>query len=203
MKMNPVETFIDYVPGYYAGFIYNYDFRNNNTGVAIGAEYVNYGLAAKYQTAEALFDMTQKHMVSKVSIPAYFKIGNSFYEKQNYLYLGMRYDRNLIHYKAEEVNWSSDIRLVDVTDDMLKNQTFTGILGYNYMFLNFEVNYVLGGFLNKEYSVFLYDGKVPVKPYENYPSGVLFFQTGVTVPLNSWSSRQLYLFEMWFKRIFR
>ena len=201
--MLPAESFFDYAPGYYAAVMYNYDLKNDKIGMVFGVEYTNYGLAVKYKSPDSAFSMIQKHMVSRVSIPVYVKIGKGFYKKQNYLYIGMRYDRNILHYKTEEASGSSDIKIVNVSNDMLNNQNFTAILGLNYMFINVEANYVLGGFLNKDYTVYLYNNNKMIKPYENYPWGSLFISTGLTVPLNSWSSRQLYLFEMWFKRIFK
>ncbi len=92
---------------------------------------------------------------------------------------------------------------VKLGDEMLKKQSFTALAGFNYMFFNVEFNYVLGGFLNKEASVFLYDGKTPVQPFKDYPYGNIYISTGVNVPFNSWSSRQVYLFNMWFRRVFK
>jgi hypothetical protein len=202
MQLKSTESYFDYVPGYYGGFIYNYDLKNDKVGFVVGLEYTQYGHAVQYKTTNELYTLTQKHMLSRASVPIYIKLGNRYYEKQNYLYLGMRYDRNLIYNKAEEVNWTSRVNLTNPGTDMIEKQNFTAIAGLNYMFLNFELNYVVGGFLNKEYSLFLDDGNT-VKPYENYPSGNLFISTGVTVPLNSWSSRQVYLFNMWFRRVFK
>lgn len=203
MQMLPTESFFDYVPGYYAGLVYNYDLRNDKVGLVIGVDYTNYGLAMQYKTADERFSLVQKHSVSRVSIPVYIKLGNRYYDKQNYVYFGLRYDRNLLYSRAEQVNWTGDVALVNPGTDMLKKQNFTAVAGINYMFLNFEFNYVIGGFLNKDYSVFLYDGNIPVKPYENYPTSNMFISTGFNVPFNSWSSRQVYLFNMWFRRVFK
>lgn len=202
MQLQSTDNYFDYVPGYYGGVIYNYDLKNDKVGFVVGAEYTNYGHAVEYKTNDERYSLTQKHMISRVSVPAYVKLGNNYYEKQNYLYLGMRYDRNILYQKAEEVNWSSRVNLTDPGTDMINKQNMTAIFGLNYMFLNFEFNYVIGGFFNQEYSLFLDDGNT-VKPYEHYPNGNIFISTGVTVPLNSWSSRQVYLFNMWFRKVFQ
>ncbi len=203
MKMESSPSYFDYVPGYYAGVIYNYDFRNENVGLVLGAEFTNYGMGVRFQSQDDKYSLIQKHSVSAISAPVYIKLGKRYYDKQNYFYLGFRYQYNLIHNLKEEVNWTSKSTTQDLGKDMLAKQNFGVMTGFNYLFFNLEVSYMFGGFLNKDYSQFLYGNKMPVKPYESFGGGNLFVSTGFNIPFNSWSSRQVYLFNMWFKRVFK
>lgn len=195
---------LNYVPGYYGTFVYNHDLKNNNAGVSLGISYNMYGVAANYHSISLPieFSLREVYYVSQISIPMYIKYGKKFYESQKYFYGGASFSYNLFFSKTEFVSeYSSSINRSQPADykDMLKKTSITAIAGYNYMFFNFELNYVFGNFLNKKYT----DDVLNIQPFEGQPQGTFILKTGVTIPLNSWTSRKVYAAEMWFRRLLR
>lgn len=202
MQLIPDEEYFGYVPGYYASFVYNYDLKSGNIGVVVGGSYNYYGISTKYHTVNNDYWLIENQSVTSVSIPVYVKFGSDFYEKQLYFYAGGSYSVNLFLHQTEEVGWQTDILKTNMDKNMLARRNLSGILGFNYMFINIEANYVLGGFLNSEYQEQLYDGAVQFEPYAKFPKSLLYIKAGITMPLNSWTPRQLYSIEARFKRIF-
>ncbi len=193
----------NYVPGYYASFIYNHDLKNNNAGVSLGIDYRMYGTAANYYT-ESIPSYTYREVykVAQISIPAYIRYGKKFYETQKYVYGGFSFNYNLSAFISETVSYTEAGKTVEVDRDALKTSNVSLIGGFNFMFFNFEANYVLGGFLSKDYTMDLADGTT-ITPYEGQPGGAFFIKTGLTLPLNSWTPRKIYAIEMWFRRLLK
>lgn len=200
----PDEGFnLNYVPGYYGTFMYNHDLKNNNAGISFGIGYNSYGLAANYHSISLPneFSLREIYNVSQVSIPVYIKYGKKFYETQKYFYAGASYSYNLFFSKTENVSYSKILRTTQPTNykEMMNKSSIALLAGYNFMFFNVELNYVLGNFLSKTYE----DPNLNILPFAGQPQGSLVIKTGLTVPLNSWSSRKIYAVEMWFRRILR
>ncbi|NPA68846.1 MAG: PorT family protein [Chlorobi bacterium] len=194
---------LNYVPGYYASFIYNHDLKNNNAGVSLGVDYRMYGTAADYYT-NSIPEYTYKetYKVSQIAVPVYIRYGKRFYEKQKYIYGGVSFNYNISVYKTEEVSYTESSKNIDVTKDALKSANVSGIAGFNYMFFNVELNYVFGGFLSEDYTEIMDDG-AEVTPYAGQPGSAFFIKTGITLPLNSWTPRKVYAIEMWFRRLLK
>jgi hypothetical protein len=201
MQLIPDLKYFGYTAGYYASVLYNYDLKSGNLGVVFGGSYNYYGISSKYHTPLSNYWLIEKQSSSSVSIPVYVKFGKDFYDKQFYFYAGGAYSMNLFLSQTEEVGWKTEIVRTKLDKNMLLRSNISGILGFNYMFLNIEANYVLGGFLNKEYEEILYTSTT-FNPYEKFPKNVLYFKAGLTIPMNSWTPRQVYTIEAWFKRIF-
>lgn len=193
----------NYVPGYYASFIYNHDLKNNNVGVSIGIDYKMYGTAANFYTSSIPeYTYREVYKVSQVSLPAFIRYGKKFYETQKYIYGGVSYNYNLMISKSEQVSYSETGKIVEINKDILKKSNISAIAGFNYMFLNIELNYVFGSFLSKDYTLDLPDGS-EIKPYEGQPNHAFIIKTGLTVPINSWTPRKIYAIEMWFRRLLK
>ncbi len=194
---------LNYVPGYYGTFIYNHDLKNNNAGVSLGIGYKMYGLAANYHSISLPkeFTLREVYRVSQVSIPFYIKYGKKFYETQKYFYGGASFSYNLFFTKTEYVSYINSPRITQPANykDILNKSSVAAILGYNFMFFNVELNYAFGNFLSKTYT----DDVLNIQPYAGKPQGALIIKTGLTIPLNSWSSRKVYAVEMWFRRLLR
>ena len=108
---------------------------------------------------------------------------------------GIIYDKSILHNVLMEV-------LVKLDKDMLRKSNVSAIAGFNFMFFNFEANYVFGSFLSKSYTMDLADGN-SIKPYEGQPNHAIFIKAGITLPLNSWTPRKVYAIEMWFRRLLK
>jgi len=73
---------------------------------------------------------------------------------------------------------------------MLKKSNIAGIVGFNYMFFNFEADYVFGNFLSNTYEEVLPDGST-IKPFTGQPKGTLVLKAGLNIPINSWTTRKV------------
>ena len=194
---------LNYVPGYYGTFMYNHDLKSNNAGVSLGIGYKTYGISANYHSISlpTEFKLREVYHVSQVSIPFYIKYGKKFYETQKYFYGGASYSYNLFFSKSDYVSYTKLARTTQPTNykEILNKSSIAAVLGYNYMFFNLELNYAFGNFLSKSYT----DDVLNIQPFIGQPQGALIIKTGVTIPLNSWTSRKVYSVEMWFRRILR
>ncbi|MCF6183268.1 MAG: PorT family protein [Bacteroidales bacterium] len=195
---------INYVPGYYGSFIYNHDLKNNNVGVSIGIDYRMYGTASNYytKTLPDKYTYREVYKVSQISVPAYIRYGKKFYETQKYIYGGFSFNYNLLLSKNEQVSYTETGQTIKLDKDMLRKSNVSAIVGFNFMFFNFEADYVFGSFLSKDYTMDLADGNI-IKPYEGQPNHAFFIKAGITLPLNSWTPRKVYAIEMWFRRLLR
>lgn len=203
MQLVPDKSYIGYTPGFYAGLMYNYDLQSGNIGMVFGANVNNYGMSSRYHTLYTSYWLIEKQNVTNVSVPFYLKFGNDYYERQFYAYIGGSYDMNLAVSQTEEVGWQTEVLRTELDKNVLVRNNFTGLLGVNYMFLNLELDYVFGGFLNKDYEIQLYDGQKSFYPYSGFPSSVIYLKAGIVVPLNSWTPRKIYSIEQWFRRVFK
>ncbi len=194
---------LNYVPGYYASFIYNHDLKNNNVGVSIGVDYRMYGISANYYT-QSIPEYTYREVykVSQISVPAYIRYGKKFYETQKYIYGGFSFNYNLLLSKSEQVSYTETNKTIELDKDAMKTSNVSAIAGFNYMFFNVEFDYVFGNFLSKDYTTDLADGTT-IKPYEGQPNNTFFIKTGITLPINSWTPRKVYAIEMWFRRLLK
>ena len=193
----------NYVPGYYGSFIYNHDLKNNNVGVSVGIDYRMYGTAANYYT-NSIPEFTYREVtkVSQISAPVYIRYGKKFYETQKYIYGGVSLNYNFTSAVTQQVSYTETSKTLEISKDALKKTNVSGIVGFNYMFFNFEANYVFGSFLSKDFTTDLADGS-SIKTYEGQPKHAFFIKTGLTIPINSWTPRKVYAIEMWFRRILK
>ena len=202
MQLIPDSTYFSYVPGYFASLVFNYDLQNDNTGFMVGASFENFGLASKYHMAVGDRWVSDTYNVNRLSFPVLFKIGRKIYKEQKYFFIGASYDMNLSLYKTESSSWNSIIKKVKLDKSMLVNNNYSIIGGFNFMFFNFQANYVLGSYLNKNYEVSL-PNKQTTRPFTTYPRGLFLFQTSINVPINSWTTRKVYEIEVWFRKVFK
>ena len=196
----------NYSAGYFATFIYNHDLKSNNAGISLGVEYKNYGIKANYysESLPTSYNLKETYRVSQVTIPVYIKYGKKFYDKQKYVYAGASYSYNLFLSKTEDVSYS-EVNLNTQPEDykeMLRKSNIAGIVGFNYMFFNFEANYVFGNFLSNNYEETFADGSI-IKTFDGQPKGTLIIKTGLNVPINSWTTRKVYSAEMWLRRLLK
>ena len=201
-QLLPDSSYFGYVPGYYGSFLYNHDLKNDNIGLSIGLEYKMYGISAKYVTPNGQHWLIENHKVSQVSVPVFIKYGKKFYEPQKYIYAGFAYNYNLLLSKTEKVDFTEDIKNIELSKDMLNKSNISAFVGFNYMFFNLQADYVFGNFLSSTYQEDYPDGS-SARPYEGQPQGIIIIKTGLTFPLNSWTARKWYVIETWVRRILK
>ncbi len=201
-QLFPDSSYFGYVPGYYASILYNHDLKSDNIGLTVGLEYKMYGISAKYETFDGSHWIRENHKVSQVSVPVYIKFGKKFYEPQKYIYAGAAFNYNLFLIKTEKVDFTEDIRRIELSNEMLNKSNISAVLGFNYMFFNIEADYVFGNFLSSTFQEDFADGS-SVRPFEGQPQGILIIRTGLTFPLNSWTTRKIYAIQTWMRRVFK
>ena len=77
----------NYTPGFQLGGVYNFDFKNNKSGIQAGLEFASYGCRTKYETRDNdLYDMTESFRAMAVTVPLLFKFGpNDIYRDMTYI----------------------------------------------------------------------------------------------------------------------
>lgn len=203
MRMFPTEKFMDYVPGINASMHFHLDFQNDKGGIVAGISYFNYGISAKYENHNQLYYLTTTQRVNGVGIPFFVKFGNDIFNDQRYFTLGVQYNLNLALQTIESVNWITESKSIWTKD----NQTIKGhpvfFFGFNYLILNFQIDYMPKSFLYHDYTKNVGTSEIPVyaKPYENQPDNLLFFETSINIPLSPWTTRKSYAVNRIVKRI--
>jgi len=200
----PDEGFnLNYVPGYYGTLVYNHDLKNNNVGISLGLGYKMYGLAANYTTISQPKQTKYREVynVSQLTLPLYIKYGKKFYKSQRYIYAGASYSYNMFFSKTENPDYTNVTKKTRPAEykDMLNKTSIAAVIGYNIMFFNVELDYVFGNFLSKSYE----DPILKNSPFKGQAQGAFVIKTGLTIPLNSWTSRKIYAAEMWIRRTLR
>lgn len=202
LQLIPDTSYFSYVPGYFVNLIFNNDFKSDNAGIMIGLSYENFGLESKYHVAVGDRWMIDTYKVNRLSIPIMFKFGKKIYKKQNFFFIGGSYDRNLSLYKTELVSWDANLKTIQLDKSMLVKSNYSIIAGFNYMFFNFQADYILGSYLNRDYEISLPNGAI-TKPFKTHPKGIFVFKTSLNIPLNSWTMRKIYEIEVWIKKVFK
>ncbi|MCQ2975891.1 MAG: PorT family protein [Bacteroidales bacterium] len=167
-----------YVPGYQVGALYNFDLKNNKTGVVAGVEFVNYGFATKYETVDnKLYDVKQTFRATAVSVPLLFKFGTSdIYRDMKYFTIGARANYNISVMQGQKAGWESQKYGVKLTGDQINSISVAGVLGFNIGMFSCNANYMFMNFVN--------DGNAE---FEGIKGG-LYIYTSLNIPLCRWLS---------------
>ncbi len=190
MRLTPdTAFFVDYVPGFHADLHFHFDFSNDKGGIVLGAEYQNTGISAKYRTVYGDYTLIQTHRINSVGIPVFLKFGNEIFNKQKYFFAGLKYNFNFAVQVTDKVNWSITPRSKWLTDNEFVSNNLTFFIGFNYMVLNIQLDFMPTTFLNKEYPLTL---NGTVKPYSTQPDKIFFLKTSINVPLSKWTTSKSY-----------
>jgi len=204
MRMFPTEKFFDYVPGINAGLHFHLDFQNDNGGFIIGAEYFNYGTSSKYENFNKFYTLTSTKRIHGIGIPMYVKFGNEIFDKQQYFFAGLQYNINVTLQTFERVNWIVDYRSTWVKNtEFTKNNTII-FIGFNYLIVNIELDFMTKNFLNAAYSVNKGTTEKPyiIAPYTVQTKNLFYLKTSVNIPLSEWTTRKNYWLHKTMKRFF-
>jgi len=204
IQMKPVDQFKSYTPGFKGAIVLNKDMKNDKMGIVLDLGVSNYGVSGHYITPENpdyWADINYNVMAAQGAI--LLKIGGKeLYDLQRYMYVGGKFNYNFMLYQNQKVSWTADVLYVKQPKEMLKNYNIAATAGLNYMFFFAEVDYVPGGFFQKGYQMSLPNGAA-VEPVGEQANSVVYFTTGINLPLNSWTSRKLYDIETTIKRWFK
>jgi len=203
IQLKPAATNDGYLMGYRGGLTMHKDAKNEKMGFIVDFGASNYGVSARYITPENdgyWADINYNVVAAQGGLM--FKYGGKeIYEQMRYIYFGPKFSYNVMMYKTEKVSWTSDIRNVKLDSKMAKKYNFAGTVGLNYMFFFVEMDYIHKGFFQTGYQIVL-DNGLTVEPYKSQSANVIYFSTGLNMPLNSWTSRQVYEIETKIKRFF-
>jgi len=205
MPLSPSSS-VDYTAGYYGDILFNYDFdTNEDIGIVVGVGAQDYGISAKYMTSNEKYWYKEEYRATTVTVPVYFKYGKDHFEDMRYAYGGFKVIQNMAGRHLQQVSWAeANIKTVEL--DKGKNLTvrnYAATLGFNYIFYHFEANYVVGSFLSEGSVVPLYNQNLEVQPYSVFPQGILYFKTGLNIPLSRWTMRKSYDINKKLRGIFK
>ncbi len=194
-------VFFRYNTGYAAGLDFHFDWKNDMGGFIVGAEYMDYTFTNKFVTPGFDYFLIRSFTVRSVSFPAFVKFGYKIFNLQQYAFIGARFNWNFAMDISEEVSWSANIRTQTVSQGYLKRYNYIVMAGFNFLFFNFEVDFMPETFLNKDYSVNVGDEANPyyIKPFASYPDKLIWFTTSLYIPLSPWSSTRSYFMNKFVK----
>ncbi len=203
IQLKPVESYKGYLMGYRGGITMHKDAKNEKMGFIIDLGASNFGISARYETPEnSTYWADVNYNVVAVQGGVMFKYGGKeIYDKMRYIYFGPKFSYNLMFYKNEKVSWVSTPVNVKLETEQAKQYNFAGTVGLNYMFFFAEMDYIHKGFFQTGAQVVL-DNNLPVEPYKSQSANLIYFSTGLNMPLNSWTTRQIYEIETKIKRFF-
>ena len=199
MQLTPVDSYLGYIPGFVANIFYHYDLPTDNAGVMVGLEYDNYGVSSKYETVNGIYNLIEQHRVNAIGIPLTFKIGPKFYDKQTYGFLGAQFNYNLSMKVNQKVNWMDTPSSAKLTSDEFTNTTMAFFVGFNWMVLNIQFDYVPGTFFNKEYIV--PGAATTITPYSTQADNMFFLKVSFHTPTNDWLGSQNYKLKRFLRKI--
>ncbi|GEM_PF-2509848 len=200
------ENGYNYSWGQSADLCFHYDFSSDNGGFVIGIGYENKGTNSKYKTLYQNHTMEEWNRVHALTVPAYIKLGKEIFENQSYFFVGAQYNMIMSFTQTQKVDWTSTLKVRNIEEDEFQKNSFSFLMGFNYLFFNFELDYHPKSFFNKDY---IYKNKdreddpanfANIKPYETQPQNMFFLKTSVCVPISEWTtSKNWSLQKVWRK----
>ncbi len=202
LQLLPDKSYSEYVPGFNVDMQFHIDFASDKLGMILGLNYSNYGFSSAYTTRTGDFHIIQTNYVHSIGIPFSMKAGFEMFDLMNYFTLGVQYNFNYKNFVIEKSNWLLEPRRLAGLPNQIVQNTVSINAGYNILFFNVQVDYMLNNFLNPEYSVNVGTESAPViiRPHFGEPKGLFFFRTGITLPISEWSTRRLYFLHRFTRR---
>ena len=170
-----------YTPGFQVGLVYNLDFKNNKTGVVVGAEVVDYGFRNKYKAVNSDYDVKETFRAIGLQVPILFKFGASdIYRDMSYAYLGVKPIVNFMMGKTDKGSWTDDRYGMKL--DGKKALSVAATFGFNYDIVNFSVNYMFMEFVDSKFV-----DENGLQPYKNI-KGHIYLCTSLNIPMTRWTT---------------
>ena len=184
--------YIPYAIGYNVDLQFHFDFRNDKQGFILGAEHAVYPQVARYSTVTDTTVMTERLDVYSVGIPILFKFSRrGMFENQQYFFVGGQYNFNIELRHMQILAGNDDKRtnydFGGVGGALAKNSVIA-IIGFNYNFYHVQLDYLHSSPIDADYTP---EGEV--YPFANRPKHQVFLKTGVTIPLNTWTTSKSWI----------
>ena len=158
-----------------SGLVFNYDFKNDYFGIVTGIQYSNYRYKSTYYTSISDYKLKEINSIHSFGIPLYIKLGKKLYRNQRYITIGIQYDYNFC-LKQKLTDWEeNEIKRKGLQAELNK---FTPMffIGFNYKFLNIEIDYHPKSFHNKNYI-----DTTGYLPYNKGNGGFIFIKTSFNI----------------------
>ena len=179
-----------YTPGFQVGVVYNFDLKNNKTGIVFGGKIVDYGFKNKYKCLENSnynvaagdYVTTETFRSIGLQIPILFKFGTSdIYREMSYAYFGVQPTLNFTVAKSHKGNWTDD-KYGEKLSDGKSMLSVAATFGYNYDIWSFSLSYMFMEFVDSKFEDS--NGK---KPY-NGIKGHIYLCTSLNIPMTRWTT---------------
>ena len=198
MQLTPVDSYLGYTPGFVADIFYHYDLPTDNAGVMVGLEYNNYGVSSKYQTVNGVYSMVETHRINAIGIPLAFKIGPKFYDNQRYGYLGAQFNYNISMKANQKASWLETASSAKLTSDEFSKTAMVFFVGFNWMVLNIQFDYIPGTFFNKDY---VDPESTNILPYSTQADNMFFLKISFHTPTNDWLGSKNYKLRRFLRKM--
>jgi len=142
--------------------------------------------------------MVEKHRINAIGIPLAFKIGPKFYDKQRYGYLGAQFNFHISMKENQKVAWANSQSSKKLTPDEFKNSAMVFFVGFNWMVLNIQFDYIPGTFFNKDY---ISPETTNILPYSTQADNMFFLKVSFHTPMNDWAGSQNYKLRRFLRKI--
>ena len=182
-KNNEIFT---YTPGGGGSIIYNYDFKRDLAGIAIGIDIQNYGFSNHYITLDENYKLSNQYRVLQIGVPFLVKFGfTNIYEKQSYFTAGAQFNQYFMHTNIQKTSWKETSTVISMPKEQRKNSAISLMLGYNYgiYFVNFQL--LSTNYISKKYQTTTFEGSVTPYSHLNILNN-LYIQLGINIPLTRW-----------------
>lgn len=174
-----------YTPGASFSIIYNYDFKNDKTGIVFGTEFSNFGFSNSYRSDLLSYVVKDQIRVYSVGIPLLLKFGDNVYKNQFYGTFGIQYNLYLMPQSFQTSNWSEQLYIGSIDNEASRMTSLSIVGGVNYNIYFAKVQYLTSNFISKDYSTTIEEGTI--RPYQhlNFTNN-MYLTMGANIPLTRW-----------------
>jgi hypothetical protein len=174
-------------------FQFHYDFQNERQGVIFAVNYSALTISQFFYTKDSEKPALRRNItLNSVGFPLIMKFGDRIFAEQRYFFAGMQLNFNHSIKIKEEVPWSVNPYIRNGEKDEFVKQSYSLILGFNYLIFNLQLNYLPNSFLNKH---FVNEDLVAV--YSQQKGDIFYIKTSFVFPLTPWlSTKNYWLFRL-------
>lgn len=170
-----------YTPGVQLGFVYNYDLKNNKTGIVAGLEFADYGFANKLTSTVNSYNVKETFRAMGFQMPILFKFSTSdIYRDMTYLCVGVKAGYNFSVKQGHKGSWTDEKYGGPL--DAKSGLTMAATAGFNIGLWSFNVNYQFMDFIDTKF-----EDANKFTPYEGL-KGHIFVCTSLNLPMTRWLS---------------
>ncbi len=181
MRVNPVSSFLGYVPGIKASVLYHFDFTGDVAGIFTGLDYNFTGISSKYETLTRGFNIVEIHRMHMIGVPLAFKYGPDIWDTQRYAYLGGQINYIASMYTNEKASWG-DNKGRKLESDEYSKTAFSFFAGLNWRILNLQFDFYPKSVFNTGYAMTNSKTKDPSYPHKSQVESFYKITVSVNIP---------------------